>query len=470
MKLSIKSSFFILLSVGLSAVLANASEKPNIIIILADDLGYNDISPTPFGAGEAHDIKTPHLEALADQGTVLTSFYVSSVCTPTRASLMTGCNPVRVGMPGVLLNDTKGLHPDEITIAEKLKEQGYVTGMVGKWHLGKPDSMLPTAQGFDRWYGNITSNNLKTDVSAYAFTQDTTLLEGITAEDLANGVKVRAPILRGQTGSKLKIVEAPGDQEQLSINFAKESVAFIRENKDKPFFLYLAFTAPHDPLYPSKEWQGSSPRGNKFGDVVQEMDWGIGQVLSELESQGISENTLVIFTSDNGAHKNWGGSNAPFLGNKGTVLEGGVRVPFIARWSGKIAAGAQNDTPSHIIDLFPTIVNLTGGSIPDDRIIDGRDIWPVLSGDPNAPVAHETIYIYRVSRQRAIRQGKWKYHAAYPQENLGERLFDLSASDLEDDGANVIQQYPELAKKLAEQLAAHSEKLRKNRRPAGVEK
>ncbi len=363
-----------------------ADGSPNIVLIFCDDLGYGDLGC--FGS-KKH--RTPNVDRMAREGTRFTSFYVTSgVCTPSRSSLMTGCYPRRVNMhtsargEWVLFPIAKrGLNPREITMAEILKGRGYATACVGKWHLGDQPEFLPTRQGFDSYFGIPYSN----DMGARQRKTNPPL-----------------PLLRNE-----KVIEAPVDQTTLTKRYTEEAVRFITANKDEPFFLYLPHTLPHNPVYSSPRFAGKS--ANKgYGDSVEEIDWSTGEILATLKKLDIDRHTLVIFTSDNGAASKWGGSNLPLSGWKGSTMEGGMREPCVMRWPGKIPAGKKCGELTTTMDLMPTFAKLAGGSPPADRIIDGKDIWPLMSGKEGAKSPHKAFYYYFRDQLQAVRSGKWKLH------------------------------------------------------------
>ena len=378
------------------------SAKPNFVVIFIDDLGYGDIGP--FGATTQ---KTPHLDRLAREGMRLTSFYAAPLCTPSRAQLMTGRYAPRVGLPKVLFPaDPIGLNPAESTVAELLKEQGYATACVGKWHLGDQPEFLPTRHGFDRYYGLPYSNDMASEADG-----------GKTNFQAIRDPRTRPPypplpLLRGE--QVVEAVKTP-EQERLIADYTRESIQFIREHRDRPFFLYLAHNAVHVPFHPSKSYRGRTGNG-PLADWVEEIDSSVGEVMAALRAEGLAENTLVLFTSDNGSpfpmfgRSQKGGSNLPLRDIKGTVYEGGLRVPTIAWWPGRIAAGSSSAELLSEMDLLPTCVALAGGRVPGDRTIDGRDIWPVLSGAPGARSPHEVFYYYKDNHVCAVRAGAWKLH------------------------------------------------------------
>ena len=373
--------------------------QPNFIVINIDDLGYADIGP--FGSKIN---RTPHLDQMAKEGRRLTSFYAAPVCSPSRASLMTGCYPKRsLPIPHVLFpaNDI-GLSPGEITIAEILKKAGYATAIVGKWHLGDQPEFLPNQQGFDLHFGLPYSN----DMGPIGDGVRSDLGKPIPEQKNKNAGQPPLPLLRN--GKVVKRV-LPDDQQSLVEIYTKESVDFIVTNKAKPFFLYLAHNSVHFPIYPGKAWAGKSPHGI-YSDWIEETDWSVGQVLDAVRKQGLAQRTLVIFTSDNGGTPR--AINTPLRGHKGSTLEGGMRVPTIAWWPGKIPEGTQTDAITGMFDILPTFAALAGAGAPTDRKIDGANIWPQLSGDSKANPAHDTFHYYRGLKLEAIRHGDWKLHLA----------------------------------------------------------
>ena len=358
--------------------------KPNIVLIFADDLGYGDI--TPFGA---KNVRTPHLEQLAREGTKFTSFYVSqAVCTASRASLLTGCYANRVGLQGALNHtSTVGLHADETTMAEMLKAQGYATAIFGKWHLGTKSAFNPLRNGFDEYLGLPYSN----DNSKYHPTE----------RDLPP-----LPLYDGE-----RVIETDPDQSQFTRRFTERAVAFIERHRAQPFFLYLPHVMPHVPIFASEKFRGKSNAG-LYADVIEELDWSVGEILAVLRRHKLERQTLVIFLSDNGPFLSYGahaGSAGPLREGKLTSFEGGQRVPFIARWPGRIPAGRVNDTPAMTIDLLPTFAALTGAKLPE-RKIDGVNFQSVLFGHANARAPHEALFFYNGEELQAVRSNNWKLH------------------------------------------------------------
>lgn len=425
-----------------------AAQKPNFVVINIDDMGYADIGP--FGSTIN---RTPHLDRMAKEGRRLTSFYAAPVCSPSRASLMTGCYPKRcLPIPHVLFpgNDV-GLSPNEVTVAEVLKEAGYATAIIGKWHLGDQPDFLPNRQGFDLHFGLPYSNDMGP-------------AEDGVKSDLGKPLpktkgKGQPPLPLLRNGKVVKRV-LPDDQQSLVEIYTNEAVTFIAEKKDAPFFLYLPHNAVHFPIYPGKKWAGRSPHGI-YSDWVEEVDWSVGRVLDTLRSLGLAERTLVLFTSDNGGTPR--AVNTPLRGNKGSTWEGGMRVPTIAWWPGRIPAGTSTEAIAGMFDVLPTFAALAGGRIPADRKIDGGNIWPHLSGAQVATPVHDTFYYYRGLTLEAVRQGDWKLRIALGTQSLGPnakakkkvaekeapfvpRLYNLK-DDIGED-RDVAAQHPEVLAKL----------------------
>ncbi|MCA9187676.1 MAG: sulfatase-like hydrolase/transferase [Pirellulaceae bacterium] len=412
-------------------VMAADDVRPNFIIINVDDLGYGDIGP--YGSKTQ---KTPHLDRMAAEGRRLTSFYAAPVCSPSRASLMTGCYPKRcLPIPHVLFPENDiGLHPDELTIAELLRAAGYTTGIVGKWHLGDQPQWLPTRQGFDYYYGLPYSNDMGPP-------SDGTRTNLGTAPPPAGDLAKQQPPLPLMRNEQVLHRVLPVDQQALVSRYTDEAVSFLWQYRDEPFFLYLAHSAVHFPLYPSDRFRGTSENG-LFGDWVQEVDWSVGQIMQTLRQLDIDDRTLVIFTSDNGGQTRHGANNAPLRGAKGSTWEGGVRVPTIAWWPEHIPANTSSPEIMGMFDLMPTLVKLGGGTVPNDRTIDGRDIWPQLTGDNSAPVPHDVFYYFRGLNLEAVRQGDWKLHLKDGQ------LYNLS-NDI-GESENVAGEHPQVVAQLRE--------------------
>jgi arylsulfatase A len=374
-----------------------ADDQPNFIIINIDDLGYSDIGP--FGSTIN---RTPHLDRMAEEGCRLTSFYAAPVCSPSRAALMTGSYPKRaLTIPHVLFpgNDV-GLAPDEITIAELLKEQGYATAAIGKWHLGDQPDFLPTRQGFDYYFGLPYSNDMGPPSDGVKSNYGAPIPQPRPGRQ----TQPPLPLLRNETVLQRVLAE---DQTKIIETYTDEAVEFLKENKDGPFFLYFPHSAVHFPLYPGEAFLGKSNNG-LHGDWVEEVDWSVGQVLDAVRELGISENTLVIFTSDNGGPTQHGATNLPLRGGKGSTYEGGIRTCTIAWQPSVIPTGSEVDEITGMIDILPTLTNLAGGEVPTDRIIDGGDIWPLLIQAEDAVAPHDAFYYYRGFKLEAVRQGPWK--------------------------------------------------------------
>jgi arylsulfatase A-like enzyme len=391
--------------------------SPNFVIIFCDDLGYGD--PACYGNSR---VKTPNLDRLAAEGVRSARHYTPSpACTPSRASILTGRYPIRPGLPRVLGPFShEGMPDTETTLPEVLRAKGYATAIVGKWHLGCWPSQRPTRHGFDSWFGLPYSN----DMDRRDRNEPPTLL------------------MRDET-----IIEQPVDQDTLTKRYAEEAVRFIAGAADRPFFLYLAHTMPHVPLHVSAAFRGRSEAG-LYGDVVEEIDWSVGEILAALKARGLDEDTLVIFTSDHGP---WltkgadGGSAGDLRNGKATVYEGGVRIPFLARWPGRLPAGSVIREPTIHMDIAPTVARLAGASMPDDRVIDGEDIWPVLAGEGHR-AAH--TFHYEWAGQRAIARDRWKLHLPRLEE---PRVYEQELYDLEADpgeSRNLAREYPDIAASL----------------------
>ena len=374
---------------------SKTGKKPSFVIIFADDLGYGDLAcyghPT---------IRTPNLDRMAAEGQRWTDFYVgASVCTPSRAALLTGRLPIRSGMCSdvrrVLFPDSSGgLPQNEITLAEALKPQGYTSACIGKWHLGHLPQYLPTNNGFDYYFGIPYSNDMDR-------------VGGPKGREAFKNPKVEywnVPLMRNT-----QIIERPADQNTLTKRYTDEAVRFIERSKDQPFFLYLAHTMVHVPLFRSEDFQGKSPRG-LYGDALEEIDWSVGQVLDALRREKLAENTFVVFTSDNGPWLTFnllGGSAGLLREGKGCTFEGGMREPCVTWWPGMIKPAVVREMGC-TMDLFTTMIRLAGGEVPSDRIIDGLDLSPVLFA--RGPSPRNTVFYYRGVRLYAVRKGAFKAH------------------------------------------------------------
>ena len=370
-----------------------AADKPNIILILCDNLGYGDIEP--FWSETPH--RTPNLNRMAAEGRRFTHFYVTAgVCTPSRASLMTGCYPQRVGMHKIPVDDhvlrpvsPYGLNPDEVTVAEILKQNGYATSIIGKWHLGDQPEFLPTRQGFDSYFGIPYSDDM-------------------TAREWKGRTWPPLPLMENET-----VVEAPANRDTLTKRYTHRAVRFIKEHKEQPFFLFLSHAMPGSTKTPyvSKEFKGHSQNG-RWGDSVEEIDWSTGEILNVLKELSIDKNTLVIWTSDNGAPGNPNditrGTNRPLFGRGYTTTEGGMRVPTIAWWPGKVPAGSTCDELATTMDFLPTFTSLTGGKVSARRVVDGHNMLDLLQGQANAKSPYEFFFYYQGNQLQAVRSGQYK--------------------------------------------------------------
>jgi arylsulfatase A-like enzyme len=447
-----------------------AQRLPNFIIIYADDLGYADIGPFSTLRGAGRPV-TPHLDRMAAEGIRLTNFYVAqAVCSASRAALLTGSYSNRVGISGALNHTAEyGINADEATIAEVLKTRGYATAMFGKWHLGHRQPFLPPRHGFDEYLGLPYSNDMwPRHPEKKQFFPDLPLIEGD------------------------QVVKLDPDQSQLTTMYADRAVRFIERHRAAPFFLYVATAMPHVPLFVSDKNKAKSGLG-LYGDVVTELDWAVGRILDTVKRSGLDRDTLVVFMSDNGpwlSYGNHAGSTGGFREGKGTAFEGGIRVPFVARWPGRIPGGSQARMPAMTIDLLPTLARLAGAPISGERIIDGRDLWPVLSGAKNPAPVHDALYFYWGQELHAVRSGQWKLHLPHPYQSLEaagsggapgkyvRREIELSLYDLDADPGetrNVAESHPAVVAELMKHVERAREDLGdtlvkrtgKNVRPAG---
>ena len=383
---------------------------------------------------------------MAAEGVRLTNFYVAqAVCSASRAALLTGSYPNRIGITGALNHRAAhGINSGESTIAELLKTRGYATAIYGKWHLGHEQPFLPVRHGFDDYLGLPYSNDMwPRHPQQKDFYPDLPLIEGD------------------------RVVKLDPDQSQLTTMYTERAVKFIERSRDTPFFVYLAHAMPHVPLFVSEKYRNKTAQG-LYGDVIAEIDWSVGQVLDAVNRTGLDDNTLVIFTSDNGpwlSYGNHGGSAGGFREGKGTTFEGGVRVPFIARWPGRIPKSATGALPAMTIDLLPTIAGLAGAAVPSERAIDGRDMWPLLANASNAQAPHDALYFYWGTELHAIRSGRWKLHLPHPYQSLDRagadgspgayvrKELELSLFDLEIDpgeSTNLADRHPDVVKRLME--------------------
>jgi len=425
----------------------SAKRAPNIILIYTDDLGYNDL-----GCYQSKSIKTPHIDQLARDGVKLTDFYATSAsCTPSRAALMTGSYPRRVGMNNVLMPESKdkhtgavlGLNPDELTLAEVVQRKGYATACIGKWHLGDDPKFMPNNHGFDYYFGIPYSN----DMIPPRF------------PDL--------PLMRNE-----QVLELNPNQDFLTKRLTEESLLFIEKNQEQPFFIYLAHPMPHRPCHASAEFlkrfseeqlarveskNDKAARDVLYPAAVEEIDWSTGQILKKLKELGLEENTFVIFTSDNGPKT---GSAKPLSGKKGSVKEGGHRVPAIMRWKGRIPAGSVLKEMVTGMDFLPTFAGLVGANLPEDRIIDGHDMLDLLEGKPDVKSGYESFYYNHGGE--AIRIGDWKFIKGKKGGGLYNLRNDISESK------NLAAKFPEKLQEMKQRLEEVRKEIQTNSRPAGT--
>jgi arylsulfatase A len=425
-----------LLTTGCASMRISSRKPPNFVLLFADDMGYGD-----WSRGGHPTIRTPNMNKMADQGIQLTQFYSGNpVCSPSRSALLTGRNCVRTGVIDVFFpNNDMGLSQNEITIAESLKPLGYATACIGKWHLGDAYEYRPLRQGFDYYYGILYSN------------------------DMTN-----PDIYRNDTA-----IEHPTNQKTLTKRYTEEAVKFIEGHRDQQFFVYLPYTFPHVPIYASDKFLNTSVRG-LYGDVIEELDWSVGRINQTLDKLGLSENTLVIFTSDNGpwiTQNERGGTAGLLRGAKGDTWEGGMREPFIARWPGHIPAGTISTQVGSVLDFFPTLVTLAGGKIPDDRPIDGENMMPTLEGKESS---ERTIFFYSSYRLNAVRKGKWKLHFRYYDHSKGgylvstnwitpekSLLFDLHSDPSE--RFDLADKFPDVVRDLEETAMQYQKEVEQKR-------
>jgi arylsulfatase A-like enzyme len=417
---------------GLSA---GTKSLPNFVIVFTDDQGYQD-----GGVFGTPDLDTPNLDRMAAEGVRFTDFYVAqAVCSASRAALLTGCYPNRIGIQGALNpSSTVGISSNELTIANILKTRGYATAIYGKWHLGHHRQFLPLHHGFDEYFGLPYSNDMWPNHPSEKFPE--------------------LPLIEGD-----EVIQRNPDQSQLTTWYTEHAVRFIEKNKDRPFFLYVAHSMPHVPLFVSDKYKGKSRRG-LYGDVIMEIDWSVGQILKTLKESNLDQQTLVIFSSDNGPWLRYGdhaGSAGLLREGKATTFEGGCREPCIMRWPGKIPPGRVCREVAMTIDVLPTLAGLADAGLPTDRIIDGKDIWPLMWGQPGATTPHDRVLYYWGKELQAVRSGKWKLHVPHdyktpdPAGNSGKpgpevtKTIGLELFDLENDvgeSKNVAGAHPDVVK------------------------
>jgi arylsulfatase A-like enzyme len=432
-----------------------AAKSPNFVVIFCDDMGYGDL-----GCYGHPTIHTPHLDRMATEGVKFTQFYSAAcVCTPSRAGLLTGRLPVRSGMCSdkrrvLFPNSAGGLPPNEITLSEGLKTKGYATTAIGKWHLGHLPQHLPTNNGFDSYFGIPYSNDMDRLASAPKYRES---LFKPKVEYF------NVPLLRDT-----KIVERPADQTTITRRYTEEAVRYIKTNKAKPFFVYLAHSLPHVPLFTSTSFSGVSRRG-LYGDVIEEIDWSVGQVLKTLQDEGLAENTLVFFTSDNGPwliFDTHGGSAGLLRDGKGSTWEGGMREPGIAWWPGRIKPHTSGAIAS-TMDIFTTCLTLAGAKVPNDRVVDGVDLSPVLFKGQQQ--IRESYFYYRGEQLYAVRKGPWKAHyitrPAYgrgpAEKHDPPELYHLGHDPSEKH--NLAKDHPEVLTEIAKAVSKHNAKLKRGK-------
>ena len=447
--LNMKNSFIVCLAIlGVTTGCQSVKKEsvpgpPNIVLIFTDDQGYNDV-----GVYGAADIATPNLDQMAKEGTMLTSYYsAQAVCSASRAGILTGCYPNRIGIHNALgPGNTHGINTSETTLAEMLKSQGYATAIFGKWHLGHHKKFLPTRHGFDEWFGIPYSN----DMWPYHPQQGPVF----NFPDL--------PLYENET-----VIDTLQEQSQLTTQITERSVDFINRNKDNPFFLYVPHPQPHVPLFVSEKFKGKSGRG-LYGDVIMEIDWSVGQITEALKANGLEENTIIIFTSDNGpwlSYGNHAGSAYPLREGKGTAWEGGQREPFIIKYPKGIPAGKVIDEPVMAIDILPTIAEETQATLPK-TIIDGKSVLSLLKGTTEKGPQEAYFFYYRVNELFGVRYGKWKLYFPHTYRTMeGQELGrdglpgdyrmvsmeDIELYDVKNDISetkNVASEYPDVVAKI----------------------
>lgn len=434
-------------------------DRPNFVIIFTDDQGYRDV-----GCFGAEGFETPNLDRMAAEGVRFTDFYSAAPsCSPSRAALITGCYPTRAGLPNVLGPSSKiGINDSETTLAEVLKTRGYATACFGKWHLGDHPKFLPVHHGFDEYFGLPYSNDM-------------------WPRHPTSDRYPPLPLIEGD-----QIIQYNPDQRMLTTWYTEHAVDFIRKHKEEPFLVYLPHSMPHVPLHVSEKFAGKSKQG-MYGDVIMEIDWSVGQILSTLCELGLEENTLVLFTADNGPWLSYGdhaGCALPLREGKGTTFDGGQREPFIAWWPGQIPPGNVCREMAAMFDLLPTLAGLADAELDTTRKIDGKDIWPLLSGVSDAKTPHEAFFYHRSGRLEAVRSGKWKLHmphkyrslgpegpgsggwpAPYEMKEMGWALFDLE-NDI-GETTDVADQHPEVVERLKKLLDEFQKDIKDNARPPG---
>lgn len=455
----------IVLGVSLVGLCCEAAERPpNIVVVFIDDMGYADIGP--FGTDGYPDYPTPHLDRMASEGRVFTDFQVAqAVCSASRAALMTGCYSNRVSILGALFpGHEHGINAAETTIAEICKQKDYATAVYGKWHLGHHPKFLPANHGFDEYFGLPYSNDM------WPWTYD-----NVRAPKDHPKAKRYPPLPLIENTTVVDADVTPEDQAQLTTQYTEHAVDFIRRNKERPFFLYVPHTMVHVPIFVSEKHKGKSGAG-LYGDVMMELDWSVGQILDTLRALKLDKNTLVIFTADNGPWLNYGnhaGKTGGLREGKGTMFEGGSRNATVMWWPGVVPAGTTCDTVAMTIDILPTVAHLIGAKLPEHKI-DGKNIWPIIAGEPEAGSAQEAYFLYYGHQLQAVRTERWKLHLPHAyrhyltdqvgndghpgktvRQKIGYALFDME-NDM-NETTDVKDAHPEVVehlKQLAEQMRA----------------
>lgn len=459
---------------------AAAADRPNFIVVFTDDQGWGDL-----GVQGHPDIRTPNIDRLARDGIRFTSFYAAPFCGPSRAAIMTGSYPPRVSLSFNHGPKSKtGIHPDEQTVAELLRDAGYRTMMIGKWHLGTLNQYLPHNHGFEHWFGMPYSNDMwkyhpvmppRPDEDArMKAARERAEYTGYAGQgryydvEAGQGWPEPLPLMEDD-----ETLEFDPDQTRLTTRYTEKALEFIEANRDEDFFLYMPHAMPHVPLFVSDARDGASIRG-LYGDVIAEIDWSVGRIMDKLQELGIDEKTMIVYTSDNGPWLQYGvdgGSAGPLRAGKGTTYEGGMRVPGIFRWPGKIPAGQVSSEVVSNMDVLPTFAALAGAETPKNKI-DGHDIRPLLFGEDGARSPYESFFYFAGARPpqinlRGVRQGKWKLHVRRAEDGafVPEALYDVHEDVSERFDRREL--FPEIVDRLLEAVAEMGEAMARERRPLG---
>lgn len=432
------------------------ANRPNFVIIFTDDLGYGDL-----GSFGSESIKTPNIDRMATEGRRFTNFMVASpLCTPSRAALLTGSYPKRVDMPRVLFPySQKGLNPDEFTIADLLKSEGYATACIGKWHLGHHPETLPMELGFDRYYGIPYSNDMNHPDNKNKPKGGPDGMDALWKNPGSTLTEWNTPLMENDV-----IIEVPVDQRTITRRYTDQAIEFITENKDTPFFLYLPHSMPHIPLYVPDDYYDPDPK-NAYIRVIEHIDAEVGRLIEAIESLGLDDNTVVIFTSDNGPwlrFEHHAGSAGPLRAGKGTTFEGGQRVPCVAWGPGHIPAGTESDELFTTLDLLPTIAAMTNSELPANRIIDGLNASALLLGDAAPSPRHEFLYYNGRTHLEGIRVGNWKLLVKPKEPKI--QLFNLNESIGET--TNLAEAHPHIVDQLRRRMEQLDREIGKNKRTA----